>query len=134
MSLSPHHADVLLDIAKRSIRHGLDHKNALVVDSNSHEPALQQERSSFVTLHLEGKLRGCMGGLKARIPLIWSLYFAAAAQVGMDVAAGISEGQGHYIAPGAMFVEIRSIRDEISSFMAVARRRSRGDVSKISRP
>ncbi len=59
-----------MDIARRTIRHGLDHKNALVVDSSSHEPALREERSSFVTLHLEGKLRGCMGGLKARIPLI----------------------------------------------------------------
>lgn len=70
MTLSPHHGDVLLDTATRSIRHGLDHQKALVVDSNPHESPLKAQRSSFVTLHLDGKLRGCMGGLKARLPLI----------------------------------------------------------------
>ena len=70
MSLSLHHGNVLLDIATCSIRHGLDHQKALVVDSNSHEPLLKAERSTFVTLHLDGKLRGCMGGLRARLPLI----------------------------------------------------------------
>ena len=70
MSLSPHHADLLMDIARRSIRHGLDHDRALEVDANPHEGPLKALRSSFVTLHLAAKLRGCMGGLKARLPLI----------------------------------------------------------------
>ena len=70
MSLSPHHADVLMDIAKRSIRHGLDQNNALVVDSTAHESALQVEQSSFVTLHKHGELRGCVGSLVATQPLV----------------------------------------------------------------
>ena len=70
MSLSSHQADVLMSIARQSIQHGLDHKHALNVDINSHQAALKEQRSSFVTLHLEGSLRGCMGGLKARQPLI----------------------------------------------------------------
>jgi hypothetical protein len=50
----------------------------------------------------------------------WALYFAAAAQVGMDVAARIGEGEGHYIAPAAMFVELRSIHSDINLYLRQA--------------
>jgi hypothetical protein len=51
----------------------------------------------------------------------WALYFVAAAQVGMDVTAHRGEGQGHYIAPAAMYVELRSIHGDIESFLQAAR-------------
>ena len=70
MSLSAPHASLLMDVARHSIKHGVEHGHALVVDADTLAAPLQAIRSTFVTLHLEGKLRGCMGGLKARIPLI----------------------------------------------------------------
>lgn len=39
------------------------------------------------------------------------LYFAAAAQVGMNEAAGLASDEGHYLAPAAVFEELRMIRD-----------------------
>src|SRR6185503_18231028 len=39
------------------------------------------------------------------------LYFAAAAQVGMNEAAGLAADAGHYLAPAAVFEELRMIRD-----------------------
>ena len=70
MTFSPGQADALMDVAIRSIQHGLTHQCALTVDIDSHESPLTETRSSFVTLHLHGQLRGCMGGLIARAPLI----------------------------------------------------------------
>lgn len=70
MSLCSTHADIVMQVAMSSIRHGLDHRSALVVDVNAHEAPLREQRSSFVTLHLGGHLRGCMGGLTARFALL----------------------------------------------------------------
>jgi AmmeMemoRadiSam system protein A len=57
----------LLDLARRSIGHGLLHRAPLVIDS--YEPRWQEPRASFVTLKLAGQLRGCIGRLEARYQL-----------------------------------------------------------------
>ena len=59
----------LLDIAARSIRHGLDHGKACDVDPGHLPPALGELRPSFVTLKSDGRLRGCIGSLEAIRPL-----------------------------------------------------------------
>lgn len=60
----------LLDCAWQSIRHGLSHGKALAVSTADFEPALTRPGASFVTLHAQAELRGCIGSLEAYRPLI----------------------------------------------------------------
>jgi len=61
---------VLIDTARSSIGHGLSHGNEQALDPERHNGALVEPRSSFVTLKIEGQLRGCIGQLRADSPLI----------------------------------------------------------------
>lgn len=61
---------VLLETARASIQHGLDHGKALEVDTADYPDELQAERACFVTLQIAGELRGCIGHLQAMQPLI----------------------------------------------------------------
>jgi uncharacterized protein len=60
----------LLRTAEASIAHGLSHGCALPVDRAEVDPALRQVAASFVTLTIDGQLRGCIGRLEAEQPLI----------------------------------------------------------------
>ena len=60
----------LLSIARGSISHGLAHHKPLAVDATQHSAALQEPKGCFVTLHLHDALRGCVGSLRARGPLV----------------------------------------------------------------
>ncbi len=62
---------VLLDIVKKSIKRKFDtsveiNKEKLINDF----PQLQNDAATFVTLNLDGKLRGCIGSLQAYRSLI----------------------------------------------------------------
>ena len=59
----------LLTLARASIRHGLDRGSALTVDLDTQPEPLRAERAAFVTLHRQGRLRGCIGHLEAIQPL-----------------------------------------------------------------
>ena len=61
---------VLLDSAWRSIRHGVAHGKPLPVDLADFDSPLAEAGASFVTLHQQGALRGCIGTLEAYRPLI----------------------------------------------------------------
>lgn len=61
---------MLLDIARRSLRHGLACGAAPGVDLGELPPRLRQPRASFVTLIADGRLRGCIGSLEATRPLV----------------------------------------------------------------
>lgn len=69
-SLTPEQRQTLLDIARRSIRHGLDQGSALRIQATDYEPPLRATRASFVTLDHHGQLRGCIGHLEASLPLV----------------------------------------------------------------
>lgn len=60
----------LREIAHESIAQGFARGAALAVDARNFPSELQCVRSSFVTLTLHGELRGCIGGLEARLPLV----------------------------------------------------------------
>ncbi len=60
----------LVTIARRSIEHGLAEGCALPVDLSNYPAALTTERATFVTLHSGSNLRGCIGTLEARRPLV----------------------------------------------------------------
>ncbi len=57
----------LLALARQTIT--LYVKNRTVPDLPTGDPAFEQERAVFVTLHKHGDLRGCIGTLEARQPL-----------------------------------------------------------------
>lgn len=59
----------LLDIAKQSIQHGLDNGRPLTIDTDKLEPVMQEHLASFVTLHRNDNLRGCIGVLEPIRPL-----------------------------------------------------------------
>lgn len=69
-SLTPQQADRLLQAARDSISHGLSHGRPLPIEPTRFDPSLQAVRASFVTLNIEGRLRGCIGSLQAHQPLI----------------------------------------------------------------
>lgn len=69
-TLSEDHRQLLLKVARDSIAHGLKHHRPLPVDPSSHPKELQAVRATFVTLERRGQLRGCIGNLKASLPLV----------------------------------------------------------------
>lgn len=68
--LSPEDRRTLLQVARQSIHHGLDHDRPLEVDPAAFAAALRPLRATFVTLERQGQLRGCVGALEARSPLV----------------------------------------------------------------
>jgi AmmeMemoRadiSam system protein A len=60
----------LLDVARQSIACGLDAGNPLTVNPADYPGPLGANRAAFVTLHLDGNLRGCIGHLEAVQPLV----------------------------------------------------------------
>jgi uncharacterized protein len=62
--------ETLRAVAWESIRHGLEHGRALEVVPGHHPPSLQKPGAAFVTLELRGQLRGCVGSLEPRRPLV----------------------------------------------------------------
>jgi len=64
-SLDPSARQRLLEIARQSIRQGLEQGHALQLIAEREMSALQAKRASFVTLERQGRLRGCIGHLQA---------------------------------------------------------------------
>ena len=60
----------LLEVARASIRHGLDQGQALPVNPEDYPETLRLLRATFVTLEIGGQLRGCIGALAAYQPLV----------------------------------------------------------------
>jgi AmmeMemoRadiSam system protein A len=67
---SPEEKAALLEIADRSIKHGLEQGTPLSVCASDYPDVFQQQRACFVTLLLGGELRGCIGHLDAQLPII----------------------------------------------------------------
>lgn len=59
----------LRTLARASIQAGLAGER-LAVEIDTHTPALRAPGATFVTLHVERELRGCIGTLEARDPLV----------------------------------------------------------------
>lgn len=60
----------LFDVAFESIRSGLSTGQPLEPDPDRYGETLRRQQSSFVTLHLRGRLRGCIGSLEATRALV----------------------------------------------------------------
>jgi len=69
--------EMLLLIARRSIVHGFELGSAMELDADGYPDALRVLKGCFVTLFLEDDLRGCVGCLRARGPLVQEVARAA---------------------------------------------------------
>ncbi|QJD28982.1 AmmeMemoRadiSam system protein A [Methylococcus geothermalis] len=67
--LEPGLGKYLIDLARASIRHGLETGRPLPIDLSGLPPPLAAQRATFVTLKKGGELRGCIGCLEAVKPL-----------------------------------------------------------------
>jgi len=55
----------LLKLARRALEHYFEyHKTIELDESELSDPILKEERGTFVTLHLHGQLRGCIGHIE----------------------------------------------------------------------
>lgn len=67
---SENQRNTLLQLAHDAIRYGLDNGRPLTINSADYEDELNEQRACFVTLHLNGQLRGCIGSLEAHRRLV----------------------------------------------------------------
>ena len=86
--LSTEHQQTLLNVAKQSIAYGLEHHKALPIQTTDYDSELQELRASFVTLHLNDNLRGCIGSLSAHQSLIENIAHNAYAAAFSDPRFG----------------------------------------------
>ena len=68
----------LLDIARRAIFAAARRQPLPEIDLDALTPALREPAACFVTLHIDGLLRGCTGSLVARRPLAEEVSLTAA--------------------------------------------------------
>jgi AmmeMemoRadiSam system protein A len=68
--LSDEDKKTLHDIARASVKSGLEHGCALSVVPKDYPAHLRTNKATFVTLKINGQLRGCIGTLQARQPLV----------------------------------------------------------------
>jgi len=76
--------EILLRIAYQSIRSGLESRQPAAVSIDGVPARLSARRASFVTLHAEEKLRGCIGSLEPRTSLVEDVSFNAYAAAFRD--------------------------------------------------
>jgi uncharacterized protein len=76
--------EILLRIACQSIRSGLETRHPAAISVDDIPARLSARRASFVTLHAEEKLRGCIGSLEPRTSLAEDISFNAYAAAFRD--------------------------------------------------
>lgn len=99
---------LLLQIARQSIASAVN--NTLLPDITDCPRALMEQHGAFVTLHEENELRGCIGFVDARKPLVETIQEAA-------VKAALEDPRFQPIASG----EVDRIEIEISILSALKR-------------
>lgn len=70
MTLEADERKRLLEVAEASIRHGLEFEHPIKPNPGEYPQHLRDEGACFVSLHRRGDLRGCIGSLEARRPLV----------------------------------------------------------------
>jgi len=84
MSLTKEQGQTLLQVAQKSIQHGLDKSQPLNVEILDYAEELRSIRATFVTLEIDNKLRGCIGTLIAVRPLVSDVAYHAFAAAFSD--------------------------------------------------
>ncbi len=92
--------DELLGVARETVERGIRGEGRWRPDSDRYRDALRVERACFVTLHLDGRLRGCVGSLTPREPLVVetarSAHGAAFSDPRFPAVARDEAGRLHY--------------------------------------
>lgn len=70
MTLSTEERAYLLSLAREAVAYAAQSQDPPTVDRDSVPEGLQRQGASFVTLNKHGHLRGCIGSLEARRPLV----------------------------------------------------------------
>jgi uncharacterized protein len=70
LEFTPAEQELLLQLARESIIHGLIVERPLYIDTKNYPLHLQDELACFVTLNRNDALRGCIGHLDATQPLV----------------------------------------------------------------
>jgi len=61
---------ILLEVVDAAIQYGFYHNSKLPINLPEYPEKLREFGASFVTLELDGNLRGCIGSLEAHQPLV----------------------------------------------------------------
>lgn len=69
MSLNKANQQRLMELAKNSIKHGLQTGRPIKINLDDYPEELTEPRATFVTLQINRRLRGCIGMLEAVRPL-----------------------------------------------------------------
>lgn len=77
--LSPAERQTLLKLARQSIERAVAKRPLPRLNLEEFSPALRENGASFVTLTIQGELRGCIGALEAYQPLVQDVCEHAAA-------------------------------------------------------
>ena len=75
--LSTENQLLLRELAYKSIRHGLETGKALEINITEYPAELQAKKATFVTLHRNKELRGCIGILEPLRPLAADIAYNA---------------------------------------------------------
>jgi len=75
---------ILRQLAIQSIDYGLKHHSEMPIDIKDYPENLREVRASFVTLNINGQLRGCIGSLEAYRPLVEDIASNAYAAAFLD--------------------------------------------------
>lgn len=84
MSYTAEEKETLLQTVRDSIDYGLRYRSQMPIDLSQYSNKLKEKRATFVTLHLNDQLRGCIGSLQAYQPLIQDVAHNAFAAAFMD--------------------------------------------------
>lgn len=68
-NLTAEEKDTLLELAREALEAGVKGQKLPPLDPDSLSPRLRAEGASFITLTIDGNLRGCIGALKPYQPL-----------------------------------------------------------------
>jgi AmmeMemoRadiSam system protein A len=107
--LTQEEKQILLTLAREALEHGVRGQRLPELDTESLPAVLREEGASFVTLTLQGQLRGCIGALQASQPLAEDVREHA-------VAAALED----YRFPPVTAREVKDIEIEISRLSAPA--------------
>jgi AmmeMemoRadiSam system protein A len=69
-NLTPDEQKTLLSMAREAIKHRVQGKKPPSIEITALTPNLREQGASFVTLTIQGQLRGCIGALEAYQPLV----------------------------------------------------------------
>jgi len=84
MSLSKEERAYLLDLARESVVHVARGQDPPAIDMDTVPETLRRQGASFVTLNKHSVLRGCIGSLEARRPLVVDVQQNAAGAAHRD--------------------------------------------------